>query len=62
MGTSSTGKNCIGCSFCVLTNAAVLCRGHKVSPCSQIANGFKPDRGFIFRFGGSAVVYHGKMK
>lgn len=23
---------------------------------------FKPDGGFIFRFGGSAVVYHGKMK
>lgn len=26
------------------------------------AHGFKPDGDFIFRFGGSAVVYHGKMK
>ncbi|KAG7228309.1 hypothetical protein INR49_009173 [Caranx melampygus] len=37
--------------------AAVLCFDHRVSPCSQRAHGFKPDRGFIFRFGGSAVDY-----
>ncbi len=40
----------------------VLGFDHKVSPCSQRALGFKPDGDFIFRFGGSAVVYHGKMK
>lgn len=53
------------CSFCIChssTGAAVLNFDHKVARCSQRAHSFKPDGRFIFRFGGSAVVYHGKMK